>query len=154
MITTLNIHSRYDLETLARMVFKTQDVLNTEKERIRRSASLLKAAVLDSLCKVEVVLTLEDHDSQKRLRSRIIAAGNDRVMLDKGVSIPVNCIKHIEFPNYNPLNSIKAARCGLFALTKLRQFKQSHFCVSFHRPILLFLAHSIGFSCSTYVSFL
>jgi|GEM_PF-1132605 hypothetical protein len=99
MITTLNIHSRYDLETLARMVFKTQDVLNTEKERIRRSASLLKAAVLDSLSKMEVVLTLEDHDSQKRLRSRIIATGNDRVMLDKGVSIPVNCIKHIEFPN-------------------------------------------------------
>ncbi|MFN5620792.1 MAG: hypothetical protein ACK478_05780 [Flavobacteriales bacterium] len=99
MITTLNIHSRYDLETLARMVFKTQDVLSTEKERIRRSASLLKAAVLDSLSKVEVVLTLEDHDSQKRLRSRIIATGNDRVMLDKGVSIPVNCIKHIEFPN-------------------------------------------------------
>jgi hypothetical protein len=99
MITTLNIHSRYDLETIARMVFKTQDVLNTEKERIRRSASLLKAAVLDSLSKMEVVLTLEDHDSQKRLRSRIIATGNDRVMLDKGVSIPVNCIKHIEFPN-------------------------------------------------------
>ena len=99
MITTLNIHSRYDLETLARIVFKTQDVLNTEKERIRRSASLLKAAVLDSLSKMEVVLTLEDHDSQKRLRSRIIATGNDRVMLDKGVSIPVNCIKHIEFPN-------------------------------------------------------
>ena len=99
MITTLNIHSRYDLETLARMVFKTQDVLNTEKERIRRSASLLKAAVLDSLSKMEVVLTLEDHDSQNRLRSRIIATGNDRVMLDKGVSIPVNCIKHIEFPN-------------------------------------------------------
>jgi hypothetical protein len=99
MITTLNIHSRYDLETLARMVFKTQDVLNTEKERIRRSASLLKAAVLDSLSKMEVVLTLEDHDSQKRLRSRVIATGNDRVMLDKGVSIPVNCIKHIEFPN-------------------------------------------------------
>jgi hypothetical protein len=48
---------------------------------------------------MEVVLTLEDHDSQKRLRSRIIATGNDRVMLDKGVSIPVNCIKHIEFPN-------------------------------------------------------
>jgi hypothetical protein len=99
MITTLNIHSRYDLETIARMVFKTQDVLNTEKERIRRSASLLKAAVLDSLSKMEVVLTLEDHDSQKRLRSRVIATGNDRVMLDKGVSIPVNCIKHIEFPN-------------------------------------------------------
>jgi hypothetical protein len=52
MITTLNIHSRYDLETLARMVFKTQDVLNTEKERIRRSASLLKAAVLYSLSKM------------------------------------------------------------------------------------------------------
>lgn len=99
MITTLNIHSRYDLETLTRMVFKTHDVLNTEKERIRRSANLLKAAVLDSLNRVEVILTLEDKDSLKKLRSRIIAAGNDRVMLDKGVSIPVECIIHVEFPN-------------------------------------------------------
>jgi hypothetical protein len=99
MCTTLNINSQYDLETLARMVFKPQDVLNTEKERVRRSASLLKAAVLDSLSRVEVVLTLEDKESQKRLRSRIIAAGNDRVMLDKGVSIPVQCIINVEFPN-------------------------------------------------------
>jgi hypothetical protein len=99
MITTLTIHSRYDIETIARMVFKTQDVLATEKERIRRSASLLKAAVLDSLNKVEVILTLEDKESQKKLRSRIIATGNDRVMLDKGVSIPVQCIRDIEFPN-------------------------------------------------------
>lgn len=99
MITTLDIHSRYDLEKIHRMVFKTQDVLNTEKDRIRRSANLLKAAVLDSLSKMEVILTLEDHDSQKRVRSRVIAAGNDRVMLDKGVSIPVHCISNIEFPN-------------------------------------------------------
>jgi hypothetical protein len=95
----LNIHSRYDLDTIARMVFKTQDVLNSEKERIRRSASLLKAAVLDSLNKVEVILTLEDKETQMKLRSRIIAAGNNRVMLDKGVSIPVQCILNVEFPN-------------------------------------------------------
>jgi hypothetical protein len=95
----LNIHSRYDLDTIARMVFKTQDVLNSEKERIRRSASLLKAAVLDSLNKVEVILTLEDKETQMKLRSRIIAAGNNRVMLDKGVSIPVQCIVNVEFPN-------------------------------------------------------
>ena len=99
MITTLTIHSRYDIDTLARMIFKTQDVLNTEKERIRRSASLLKAAVLDSLSKMEVVLTLEDKDSQKKLRSRIIAAGSDRVMLDNGISIPIQCILNVEFPN-------------------------------------------------------
>ncbi|MFM7234466.1 MAG: hypothetical protein ACKOZM_07725 [Flavobacteriales bacterium] len=99
MENTLSIHSRSDIETLGRMVFKTDDVLLTEKERIRRSASLLKAAVLDSLNKVEVILTLEDHESQKKLRSRIIAAGNNRVLLDKGISIPVNCICAIEFPN-------------------------------------------------------
>jgi uncharacterized protein (UPF0248 family) len=48
---------------------------------------------------MEVVLTLEDKDSQKKLRSRIIAAGSDRVMLDKGISIPVHCILNVEFPN-------------------------------------------------------
>jgi acyl carrier protein len=97
-MTMLSIHSANDVEILARMVFKADDVLKTEREKIRRHASLLKAAVLDSLSNFEVVLTLEDKESFKLLRSRIIATGDDRVMLDKGLTIPVQCIKQIDFP--------------------------------------------------------
>jgi hypothetical protein len=94
----LSVHSENDLETLARLIFKTEDVLKTEREKVRRHASLLKAAVLDSLNKFEVILTLEDKESLKLLRSRIIATGDERVMLEKGLTIPVQCIKHVEFP--------------------------------------------------------
>jgi hypothetical protein len=94
----LSVHSENDLETLARLIFKTEDVLKTEREKVRRHASLLKAAVLDSLNRIEVILTLEDKESLKLLRSRIIATGDERVMLEKGLTIPVQCIKHVEFP--------------------------------------------------------
>jgi acyl carrier protein len=98
-MTLLSINSEIDQETISKLVFKSSDVLNSEREKIRRNASLLKAAVLDSLSKIEVVLTLEDKESLKKLRSRIIATGDERVMLEAGLSIPVHCIKHVEFPS-------------------------------------------------------
>jgi acyl carrier protein len=94
----LSIHSQNDLEIIATMAFKADDVLKTEREKIRRRASLLKAALLDSLNHIEVVLTLEDKESLKLLRSRIIATGDERVMLDKGFTIPVQCIRQVDFP--------------------------------------------------------
>lgn len=97
-MTMLSVHSANDLETLARMVFKADDVLKTNREKIRRQANLLKASVMDSLSNFEVVLTVEDKESLKLLRSRIIATGDERVMLDKGLTIPVNCIIQVDFP--------------------------------------------------------
>jgi acyl carrier protein len=98
-MTTLSPHSDIDLHTIIRMVFKTDDVLTTERERIRRNAHLMRAAVLDSIESAEVVLVLEDKESQKKLRSRIIATGIDKVMLERGLSIPIQCIHSIEFPS-------------------------------------------------------
>lgn len=94
----LSIHSQNDLEIIATMSFKAEDVLKTEREKIRRQANLLKAALLDSLHHLEVILTLEDKESLKLLRSRIIATGDERVMLDKGLTIPVQCIRQVDFP--------------------------------------------------------
>lgn len=98
-MSTLSLRSERDLETITNMVFKECDVLTTGRERIRRNASLLRASVLDSLHKQEVILHLEDAESEKKLRSRIIATGNERVMLENGLSIPVQCIRIIEFPS-------------------------------------------------------
>lgn len=97
-MTMLSIHSQNDLEIIATMSFKAEDVLKTEREKIRRQANLLKAALLDSLHHLEVILTLEDKESLKLLRSRIIATGDERVMLDKGLTIPVQCIRQVDFP--------------------------------------------------------
>lgn len=98
-MTTLNMHSENDVEVIGTMVFKSTDVLVTEREKITRNAGLLKATVLDSLSEFQVVLVLEDMNSQKKLRSRIIATGNDRVMLEKGLTIPLFCIRSVEFPS-------------------------------------------------------
>jgi len=97
-MTILTFNSAQELEAISKLSFKKTDVLDSQRDKIKRHASLLKAVVMDSLHKAEVVLIVEDQDSTKKLRSRIIAAGNDRVMLDKGISIPVHCISHVEFP--------------------------------------------------------
>jgi hypothetical protein len=97
-MTTLTMNSAEELETISRLSFKTCDVLFTQGEKVRRRANLLKAVVLDSLHQSEVVLTLEDDNTTRKLKARIIATGDERVMLDKGISIPVQCILQVEFP--------------------------------------------------------
>ena len=97
-MSTLSLRSENDIHTIVNMVFKADDVLTTEREKVRRNASLLRASVLDSLHKQEVILHLEDRESEVKLRSRIIATGNERVMLEQGLSIPLQCIRNIEFP--------------------------------------------------------
>ena len=96
-MTMLTLNSEEELEIISQLAFKSSDVLATEREKVNRKANLLKAAVLDSISREEVVLTLEDNYSFKKLRSRVIATGDERVMLDKGLSIPVQCIHHVEF---------------------------------------------------------
>lgn len=93
----LSVHSANDLEPLARMVFKVDDVLKTNGEKIRRQANLLKASIIDSLSNFEVVFTVGDKESLKLLRSRIIATGDERAVPDKGLTIPVNCIIQVDF---------------------------------------------------------
>lgn len=96
---TLNLHSEDDFYLIRKMVFNDHDVLTTTRERLLRSANLMKAAVLDSINSIAVVLVVEDRESQKKLRSRIIATGDQHVLLENGLTLPVNCIKHIEFPS-------------------------------------------------------
>lgn len=98
-LVLLNPHREEDYELLSRMEFKNGDVLEATRDKIMRNAHLLKAAVLDSLNKEEVILTLEDKNSSKKLKSRIIATGDDRVLLERGLTIPVHCILQVEFPS-------------------------------------------------------
>lgn len=98
-MTTLNLRSENDIRTITTMVFKDQDVLTTEREKMKRNASLLRASLLDSLHQLAVVLHVEDMESTRKVRSRIIATGDERVMLEQGLSIPVHCIRVIEFPS-------------------------------------------------------
>jgi len=97
-MTFFTLSSPEEVESFSRLHFKEYDVLSSPREQIRRKANLLKAVALESMNRAEVVLTFEDQTSCKKIRSRILATGDDQVMLDKGFSIPIHCIHFVEFP--------------------------------------------------------
>lgn len=86
------------MEAIAQFAYCSIDVLPTERERVKRTASLMKATLMDSVSGSEVILVVRDQHSTKKLRSRVIATGNNRVMLERGISIPLQCIVDVEFP--------------------------------------------------------
>lgn len=96
-MSAITIYNPTDFDAITRMEFGKTDVLTNQRDRIRRHASLLRAAVLEGINHCEVLLLVEDLKSVKKLRSRIIATGNDRVLLERGLSIPVHCIRQVEF---------------------------------------------------------
>ncbi|MBL0316566.1 MAG: hypothetical protein IPP69_12580 [Flavobacteriales bacterium] len=96
-MSAITIYDPTDFDAITRMEFGKTDVLTNQRDRIRTHASLLRAAVLEGINHCEVWLLVEDLKSVKKLRSRIIATGNDRVLLERGLSIPVHCIRHVEF---------------------------------------------------------
>ena len=93
----LSLNSESDYSALINMDFKATDVLTSVRDKVKRQASLLRAALLDGLDQSEVLLVVEDTKSLKKVRSRIIATGNDRVLLERGLSIPIQCILDVEF---------------------------------------------------------
>jgi hypothetical protein len=86
-----------DFDLIKDSRYTQTDVLLSNSARLRRRAHLLRAVALESLEQTEVVLTLEHDFSCTKLRSRIIATGDENVVLEKGLSIPIRCIHRIEF---------------------------------------------------------
>lgn len=97
-MTAITLNSNEELHHFQNMRFSENDVLSTEREKIKRKAHLLKAVVLESMNQTEVIITVEDQNSCKKVKSRVIATGDDRILLEKGLIIPINCIKEVEFP--------------------------------------------------------
>jgi hypothetical protein len=86
-----------DFDLIKESRYSPNDVLLSRSARLRRRAHLLQAVALESLEQTEVVLTLEHEYSCSKLRSRIIATGDENVVLEKGLSIPIRSIHRIEF---------------------------------------------------------
>jgi hypothetical protein len=94
----LTLKSESDLQTIRQFKYHETDVLERPQDRIKRASSLMKATLLDTISGSEaIVIILADNDV-KKLRSRVIAVGNERVMLERGVSIPLASIRDVEFP--------------------------------------------------------
>lgn len=72
--------------------------MGKSNDKLKRASNLMKAAVMDSVSGSEAILYIQVSEKIQKVRSRVIAVGNERVMLERGISIPVSSIIDIEFP--------------------------------------------------------
>ncbi len=86
------------LQLIRQFKYHKWDVLETTQDRLKRASGLMKAAVMDSLAGSDAVLVIQSIGDVRKIRARVIAVGNERVMLERGVSIPLSSILDIEFP--------------------------------------------------------
>ncbi|MFM7730736.1 MAG: hypothetical protein ACKO6L_06840 [Flavobacteriales bacterium] len=97
MLPLITLHSEQDRMMVAHLDPQLQDVLASNKDRIQRRAALFRAALLDSISGMEVILTIEGLEQHVRVKTRVIAAGDDCVLLEQGIALPVSCIREIQF---------------------------------------------------------
>ena len=76
---------------------KSDDVLSSQRDRIRRKAQLLRAMTLEGIDQTEVILTYQDQLELRRLRTRVLVTGDDAIVLAQGTTLPIHCILDVEF---------------------------------------------------------
>jgi hypothetical protein len=77
--------------------FKSDDVLRNQRDRIKRTAQLLRAMTLEGIDQTEVILTYQDDLELKRMRARVFVTADDSIVLDHGNTLPIHCILDVEF---------------------------------------------------------
>jgi uncharacterized protein (UPF0248 family) len=82
---------------IEKMAFRTDDVLDTQRARIKRKAHLLRAMALEGIDQTEIILTFQDDIELRTLRTRVVATGDDSIVLLHGQSLPIHCILDVEF---------------------------------------------------------
>jgi hypothetical protein len=93
----LTLKSENDLQVIRQFKYHEIDVLEKPQDRIKRASSLMKATLLDTLSGTEAIVIIQSINNIQKVRSRVIAVGNERVMLERGVSIPLASIREVEF---------------------------------------------------------
>lgn len=96
-MTIISACSSDEIRCLFNTTYNAEDVLKTPRQRIMRTAGLIKAAALESISPCEVTITIEDLNSCKKIISRVLAKGDERILLENGLSLPIKCIHSIEF---------------------------------------------------------
>lgn len=86
-------HSNEASELGLHECLQVSEVLSSHKLRMERRARLLEAIALPG---TEVWLFIESLLTCTRIRTRILAAGDDRVVLEHGLSVPMQCIHRVE----------------------------------------------------------
>lgn len=93
----LKLKKESDRQLVMQFKYLSGDVLEDHRERLRRASGLMKASLLDSISAAEVVLFIRSAEDVSQVHSRVIAVGDERVMLEEGVSIPVTSIMDVVF---------------------------------------------------------
>ena len=96
-MTMFSLESNQEFDTASLLRFKNTDVLSGKREKLKRKAHILKAMIFNSSFKAEVILTVEDQTSLKKLRGRIVAVADDHVVMERGFTMPIRCIHRVEF---------------------------------------------------------
>lgn len=75
----------------------SEEVLQSQRQKIQRKAALLKAMTLEGIDQTEVILTYQDEIELRKMRTRVIATEDDSVVLQFGLTLPIHCILDVEF---------------------------------------------------------
>jgi len=84
-------------ENVVGLKFPMNDVLATEEEKKLRAVKIHRATSLGNIESVKVYVLFRDEENLKRVFTTIWAQTSEKIVLKKGVSIPVNRIVDVRF---------------------------------------------------------
>lgn len=86
---------RVDKETIDKLNFPLQEVLNSQADQNERKAVLHRATSLGNLQKHKVLIRFSDSEGLKEVYTTIWAVTDNKVLLKAGRLIPVNRIHSV-----------------------------------------------------------
>ena len=83
-------------ESIPKLHFKNQDVLNSEFDRELRNQNLFKAMILGNTYKKKVTIVFETADGPKMVETTVWASTERDILLKNGINIPIRSILEIK----------------------------------------------------------
>ena len=93
----MNNYLLVEKEIISTITFPNDDVIKDEREKKERSLKIYRATSLGNIENQKVYIIFQDSDSIKRVFTTIWAHTQEKIVLKKGVMIPVNRIVDIRF---------------------------------------------------------
>ena len=84
-------------EEVGKLYFPTNDVLDDSAERMMRKVDIIQAMRLGNIERYKVKIIFEDTESTKMVNTTIWGLTEKKIVLKRGVIIPVHRIHAIEF---------------------------------------------------------
>ena len=86
-----------DKEWIKDISFPIKNVITSETERKKLSSKIYRATSLGNIENHKVVILFEDNSGPKKVFTTIWAQTREKIILKKGVAIPINRIYDIRF---------------------------------------------------------